>query len=210
MEKDGRVLVIDPGSYSELAVLDRVDAVLVTHGHQDHVDLERLAGVVAGGSRPAVWAPPDVVAQLRTLVTGAAGETDDATARLQAVAPGDRVDAAGFDVELFGGEHAVVHPDVPLPPNVSCLVDGRIMHPGDSFAPLPPGRSADVLLLPVAGPWLRLADAVDLARQVAADTVVPIHDATLNEAGRATVDRIVSGLVGSRYVRLAVGGELVR
>lgn len=209
LEKDGRTLTIDPGSYSDLSGLDRADAVLVTHGHRDHVDVERLARGVAGGSGPAVWAPPDVVAQLQAVLTE--GDPDGAgAARVHAVGPGDRVDAVGFDLELFGGEHAVVHPDVPLPPHVSCLVDGRIMHPGDSFAPLPPGRSAEVLLLPVAGPWLRLAEAVDLARQVGADIVVPIHDATLNDAGHATVDRIVSGLVAARYVRVAVGGELIR
>ena len=45
LERDGRVLVIDPGTWSESAALTGADAVLVTHEHADHIDVERLAGL---------------------------------------------------------------------------------------------------------------------------------------------------------------------
>ncbi len=44
LEVDGRVLVIDPGIWSEPRALDGADAVLVTHEHVDHVDVLRLRG----------------------------------------------------------------------------------------------------------------------------------------------------------------------
>ncbi len=204
LEKDGRVLVIDPGVYSDLSVLEEAEAVLVTHVHRDHVDVEHLASVVGrdDASRPSVLAPGDVVDTLVELLTG--GDREVAPG-LRTVVAGDRVTVAGFDLELFGGEHAVVHRDVARVPNVACLVDGMVVHPGDSFAPLPPGRSAEVLLLPVDGPWLKLAEAVDYAREVDATTVVPIHDGLLNDKGRATADRIVGGLVGDAYSRIGPG-----
>lgn len=44
LEVDGRVLVIDPGIWSEPRALDGADAVLITHEHVDHVDVLRLRG----------------------------------------------------------------------------------------------------------------------------------------------------------------------
>ncbi len=44
LELDGRVLVMDPGIWSEPRALDGADAVLITHEHVDHVDVLRLRG----------------------------------------------------------------------------------------------------------------------------------------------------------------------
>ncbi|HWN60307.1 MAG TPA: MBL fold metallo-hydrolase, partial [Streptosporangiaceae bacterium] len=41
LEKDGIVLVIDPGSFSDApAALDGAATVLVTHEHPDHLDAD--------------------------------------------------------------------------------------------------------------------------------------------------------------------------
>lgn len=45
LEHDGRVLVIDPGIWSEPVALTGADAVLVTHEHADHLDILRLGGL---------------------------------------------------------------------------------------------------------------------------------------------------------------------
>ena len=42
LEKDGRILVIDPGTLTEPEALDGAEAVLITHEHFDHVELSRL------------------------------------------------------------------------------------------------------------------------------------------------------------------------
>ncbi|MEV4195183.1 MBL fold metallo-hydrolase, partial [Streptomyces toxytricini] len=42
LEKDGRVLVIDPGAFSEPDAGLGADALLVTHEHPDHFDEGRL------------------------------------------------------------------------------------------------------------------------------------------------------------------------
>ncbi|MEL7978182.1 MBL fold metallo-hydrolase [Isoptericola sp. F-RaC21] len=200
LERDGRVLVVDPGTFTDPRMLDGADAVLVTHEHPDHVDVPRVAAALAADAAPELWAPAPVVEQL----AGAGAPAE----RLHAVDDGASFDAAGFAVQALAHEHATIHPDVPRPANVAFLVEGTVLHPGDSFAPAPPGTSLQVLAVPVAGPWMKLAEAVDYVRQVSPRVAVPIHDAILNDAGHGLVDRLVGGLGGAEYRRLAPGEPL--
>lgn len=198
LERDGRRLVLDPGSFSDPAVLDDADAVLVTHEHVDHLDVDRLAAALRARGGLAAWAPAGVAAQL----TDAGAPAD----RVHAVAGGETFDAAGFAVRAVGEWHAVIHPDVPRVHNVAYLVDGALLHPGDSFTPPPAGTEVDVLLVPVAGPWMKLAEAIDYVRAVRPRVAAPIHDAILSDPGRALVDRLVGGMGGAgTYVRITAG-----
>lgn len=198
----GGSLVIDPGAYGDLTALESADAVLVTHDHVDHVAAEPLVVALARRPRLEVWGPDDVV----DLLVGAGAPLE----RLHRVAAGDTFAAAGLDVEVLGEWHAVVHPDVPRAHNVAYLVAGTVLHPGDSFTAPASGRAVRVLLAPVAGPWLKISETIDYVRAVGAQTVVPIHDAVLSDAGRQLVDRLVSGLGhAGDYRRLATGEHLI-
>lgn len=197
LERDGKVLVVDPGSYSDRSVLAEADAVLVTHEHADHVVADDLVAALAARPGLHVWGPAPVAALLPGADPG----------RVHAVGPGERWTVAGFEVRTFGGSHAVVHPDLPVPANVAYLVDG-VLHPGDSFTV--PDAPVEVLLLPVGGPWMKVAEAVDHVRAVRPTVVVPIHDAVLAEAGQGLADRLV-GTLGEapQYRRLGPGERLV-
>jgi L-ascorbate metabolism protein UlaG (beta-lactamase superfamily) len=81
-------------------------------------------------------------------------------------------------VQVLGGEHAVIHPDLPVIPNNAYLVDGTHLHPGDAF-PAAPGP-VEVLFLPTAAPWLKASEAVDHLRAVAPRTAVPVHQGLLS------------------------------
>ncbi|MCU1431273.1 MAG: metal-dependent hydrolase [Actinotalea sp.] len=200
-ERDEGSLVIDPGSYSDLSVLDDADAVLITHEHADHVDVTRVVAALTARPSLEAWAPADVVQHL--VDGGAPG------GQLHAVDGGDTLSAAGFDVVAVGHRHAEVHPSLPRAANVAYLVDGVALHPGDSFTPPPAGSTVEVLLLPVGGPWLKLAESVDYLRLVGPGVAVPIHDAVLSDVGKSLVDRVVGGLAGeSRYRRLEPGETL--
>ena len=80
LERDGAVLVVDPGSYSDRSVLADADAVLVTHEHADHVVAADVVDALAARPGLQVWAPAPVVAQLT--------EAGADAARVHAVAPG--------------------------------------------------------------------------------------------------------------------------
>ncbi|WP_124343437.1 MBL fold metallo-hydrolase [Cellulomonas algicola] len=184
LERDGGTLVIDPGTFSDLdAALSGAPAVLVTHEHVDHLDVPRVAEAVGQGLE--VWGPQ---AALDALV--AAGAPQD---RLHAVRDGDTVSVGPFEVVVLGEWHALIHPDVPRVANVAYLVDG-VLHPGDALVD-PAGHAVDVLLTPLAAPWLKLAEVVDWVRAVRPARIAVIHDAQLSDAGRG-LSRTLLGRLG--------------
>jgi L-ascorbate metabolism protein UlaG (beta-lactamase superfamily) len=158
-------LLIDPGAFSTGFESARgLDAVLVTHQHYDHLDADRL--------RPLLDSNPDA-----RLVVDAGTAKQLSDVEHEVVAAGAAFDIAGARIEVLGGQHALIHPDISMIPNNAYLIDGTHLHPGDSFTW--PDRPVEVLFLPAGAPWLKVSEAVDYLRAVAPRTAVPIHEAVL-------------------------------
>lgn len=199
LDREGTRIVIDPGVFSDDALraggaLDGADAVLVTHLHPDHVAPAALVDRTV-----PIWAPADAVAHL--------AEAGIAADRLHTLAPGDHATVAGLGVMVAGGTHAEIADGQPGIANNVYLLEG-VFHPGDAVdhADLAGVLSeVEVLLLPVAAPWLQLSGAIDLARRAPGAALHPIHDGILNERGSALLDGVVSRFLGERYRRVAVG-----
>jgi L-ascorbate metabolism protein UlaG (beta-lactamase superfamily) len=190
-----RRLVIDPGAFTDPAVLDGACAVRVTHEHADHVVPDRLRAALDADPALEVWTNRSVAALL-----------DGTGPRVHVVGHGDAVTAAGFDVHVHGELHAEIHPDVPRIANVGFLVAGQVFHPGDAFTV--PEEPVTTLLLPVHAPWSRIADVIDYVRAVDADQAYALHDGLLNDTGLG----LVASLLGENgpgtptpYSRLAPG-----
>jgi L-ascorbate metabolism protein UlaG (beta-lactamase superfamily) len=199
LEKDGKVLVLDPGTFSETdEALAGAHAVLITHEHGDHVDVPAMVKALGAASSLAVFAPAGVAAHLRE-------EAPDAAARIHTVEPGSTFEAAGFSVRSFGGQHALIHPQIPMVANIGYLVDGNVYHPGDSFI-IPDGLSVQTLLVPIHAPWNKAAEVVDFVISVRAPQAFQIHDGLLNETGLKMVEGHVTrlgGKYGTTFTHLA-------
>ncbi len=190
-----RRLVVDPGAFTDPAVLEGAGAVLVTHEHADHVVPDRLRAALEADAPLEVWTNPSVAALFEGLGS-----------RVHAVGDGDVVTAAGFEVQVHGEWHAEIHPDLPRVRNVGFLVEGQVFHPGDAFTV--PGTPVATLLLPLHAPWSKAAELIDYVREVDADQAYAVHDGLLNDAGLG----LMSGLLGERgpgtptpFSRLAPG-----
>lgn len=199
LEREGRRLVIDPGMFTDPAVLDGADAVLITHEHPDHFEAARLKHWLSGDPDRNVLGPESVISQL----TGV-----DAS-QSTAVSGGDSFMAADFEVRGVGHRHAQVHPDIPVVANIAYLVEGSIFHPGDSFTAPPSDTSILALALPISAPWLKIEEAVDYLRMVRPSVAIPVHDGILNDEGKALHDRVIGGLAdGVEYRRVHPGTPL--
>lgn len=201
-EKDGSVLVLDPGNFSEVeAALDGADAILLTHEHPDHIDRAKVLPVLAGRTGLELYAPAGLAAELREAVA------EDVRSRIHDVEPDSSFDIAGIGIRSFGGQHALIHPLIPVVHNLAYLIEGSIYHPGDSFT-VPNGLTARTLLLPIHAPWSKVGEVIDFLISCRAETAYPIHDALLNGNGRGIVEKHldrIGGLYGTQYVPLAPG-----
>lgn len=198
LEKDGNVLVIDPGTFSESGeALNGAHAVLITHEHNDHIDRPAVVSALRSNPGLEVHAPAGVAAALR--------EEADVAARVHTAEPGSGFDAAGFSVRTFGGQHAVIHAQIQVVANIGYLIDDNVFHPGDSFV-VPDGIDVKTLLVPIHAPWSKVGEVVDFVISVRAPRAFPVHDALLNELGRGIVEGHVTrigGRYGTSYQRLA-------
>ncbi len=183
LEKDGAVLVIDPGTFTDAAAaLAGAAAVLVTHEHPDHLDADAISAALAADPGLTLWANRSVCDQF-----GAFGGFGD---QVHEVRHGDALAVAGFDVHVYGRDHALIHPDIPLVANTGFLVDGEVFHPGDSYTV--PEDPAPTLLLPISAPWLQAGAMIDYFRAVAPARGYAIHDGILNDAGLALMTTMMS------------------
>lgn len=171
---DARVL-IDPGTFvDDLEAARDLDAVIVTHRHPDHLDPQRLPGLLEANPDAALLCDPDSVAAFADLGIEAHTHGDSPT------------HLGSVTVTPFGVQHALIHDDLPRITNVGVRLDAdgepSFFHPGDALDAVP-GR-VDVLAFPLQAPWQRSRDMTAFLRRMDAPHAVPIHDGLLQRRGR--------------------------
>lgn len=195
IEHQGKIIVIDPGVYTtNLPSLENVVAIIVTHEHADHFDPAALGALIAHNPKASVVAHHNITRQF-----GDANET----LPYKSVEAGDAIRIEPFNLEFFGGAHAIIHPDIPAIPNLGVMINDTVYYPGDSFAD--PKRPVAVLALPISAPWLKISESIDYLVSIEPTIVFPTHDAILSPVGRVLIDRMIptfAAQAGSTYQRI--------
>lgn len=196
VEKDGKSVVVDPGVLTtDFTMPDNVVAVIITHEHADHLDLDHLSAISEANPRVVMIGPRDVTAKLKGFET-------------RAVHGGDNFTIDGIELEFFGDEHAAIHPTLPRAQNVGIMIDERVYYPGDSFTV--PEKSVDTLALPIGAPWLKISETIDFMIAVAPRFAFPTHDAVLSHDGQGFSDANVARFAEANDVEYRrIDGETI-
>jgi L-ascorbate metabolism protein UlaG (beta-lactamase superfamily) len=165
-EADARI-ILDPGSFSQQQnSLKDIDIVLITHDHQDHLDMESVKAILANNPEVKIFTNAAVHKKLEA--EGIASTV---------VAHGETATEKGITLEGRGELHAVVINSVPQVENVGFLINGKLFYPGDALTV--PGKHVEILALPTAGPWVKVSEVVDYALEVKPTIAFPIPDSVL-------------------------------
>jgi L-ascorbate metabolism protein UlaG (beta-lactamase superfamily) len=171
VETDDARILIDPGTYTAGFddILD-IDAVLITHKHDDHFDrggVQRLLGANSEATLIVESAAAGTIAEWKHRWT------------VRPVIAGDTFMINATEITAVGGVHKPLHPEIDFGTNVGYFfTQSGLLHPGDDLAIVP---GVQILALPVSGPWQGLSEVVDYLRAVGPLIAFPMHEAILAE-----------------------------
>lgn len=177
LEEQGRGLLFDPGKFSFMdghvkpeKFVD-LDAVVITHIHGDHLDMEALK-IIMGNNPQAV-----------ILTNTEIGEALQKAGMIATVLENGTMKAGVFTVEALPAPHERTILADTFPAHATYRVNGRVLHPGDSFAfeIMAPWVGTEVLLFPVAAPWMNELQAYTFAKAMKPAITLPIHDGFLKD-----------------------------
>lgn len=162
LEKDGRRILIDFGDVAmpkyPLAHFGSIEAVLYTHKHPDHCDVEG-AGEIAVRGIP-MFGNASVVETI--------GKD-----RVTEVRHGESFTIAGFKIEPFDLPHFRAIDGSEGPSNTGYIIDSHFFHPGDGIHA--EGLRIAHLAAPIIGSDISFRDVFTFAEMLGAEKLIPMH-----------------------------------
>jgi L-ascorbate metabolism protein UlaG (beta-lactamase superfamily) len=168
IEDKGKKLLFDPGTYAfddgihKPEQLSDVDLVLITHEHADHLSPEAIKTIIKNGAKIVTNA-------------SAAAKLKEQGITATVIGSGKRIQVEGFTIEAIDCPHGEL--PFPAPTNTGFVINDKIFNPGDCLPKNAP--KTDVLLVPIAGPFLKLTDAIAFVKATKPHIVIPVHEAVL-------------------------------
>lgn len=169
VEKDGKKIVCDPVEIEgNLPELNNVLAIIITHKHGDHLQIEKLEKIMEQNPGVRILTTSDTVSEVP---------------HAEIVRNGDIINVADFRLRFFGKDHAAIVDGVVPCENIGVVIDEKVVNPGDSFD-VPDGLvSPELLLAPIAAPWCKVVESANYIRAMRPKIVVPVHNAVLSDFG---------------------------
>ncbi|MBI4084943.1 MAG: MBL fold metallo-hydrolase [Candidatus Liptonbacteria bacterium] len=171
--KDGDTRILfDPGGYSFLEGRAKpedfsgIDAIVVTHSHKDHADPRVIKEIMSRNNTKII---SNVGVKDMLAKDGINCEIGDEN--------GFKI--GNFFVKPVKADHEKTLRAVPE--NTAYVVNDVFLHPGDSLNKNLYSLKIKALALPVAGPWGKVTEFAEFAKNVGAETVIPIHDGVFVE-----------------------------
>ncbi len=191
LEKDGSLLVVDPGTFShDFIIPHKVDGIIITHEHPDHLDPKIVEAILQSHPKAILIAHESITAKYSNSPT-------------LAVTPGQKYTVGNFELQFFGGVHEPIAEGIITPPNLGVLIDGSLYYPGDSFTlPIFENvlQSVTTLALPVSAPWLSFQQTREFLDTISPKLTFPTHDGILSEDGKQLAATMVGGFAESKGI----------
>lgn len=197
LEEAGVKMLTDPGSFTieGQEKVTGLNAIVITHEHQDHFHVESIKKLLVTN--------PDCVVVTNSAVA-ALIKKEGINVTVQVVGDGQSTHVNGITIEGFGTLHAQVYGEMGQCENTGYMIAGRLYFPGDNFHN--PNKPVDVLALPVAGPWMKMSEAIDFAKAIKAPKAFGVHDGMIQPNFRGFVGAALKMFVpGTDYVSLQDG-----
>jgi|SRR3989344_5235733 len=192
IEVEGLRILTDPGAYSTLQKdVPDVDVILITHEHPDHLHIESLKNVLEHTKQVVVITNTSVGKIL-----------DKEGISYQIIEHGQKTEVRGVVIEGFGKKHAEIYKTALLVDNTGYFIANKLFYPGDAFTL--PGKPVDILALPVAGPWMKISEALEYALQLHPKRAFPVHDGMFLPGRGSLAHRMPANVLTSAGIQFVV------
>jgi L-ascorbate metabolism protein UlaG (beta-lactamase superfamily) len=153
-----RTALFDPGVMSSEALpvdsLGFLDDIIITHAHQDHMDVALIKRLVAKFPEVRITAPADAADKLADEGITTTSDASDG-------------------IVFFDSPHEHTGPLAPAVEQKGVHYLDLLSDPGDSHGF---NETKTILALPMTAPWGATVRAVELALELKPQYVLPIHD----------------------------------
>lgn len=173
-EQDNYQLLVDPGKFSFAEGLvkpedfAKVNTVIITHIHPDHFDQVNLAKIIEL-SKATIYTTEEVAKELEKQGIPSILLTET------------EYQMGPFHLAVFPVKHQPLL-DNPIPQMFGFILNGKILHPVDSFADdLLKYQGIELLILPVTAPFAKELEIAAFADQLKPKQILPVHDGYVKE-----------------------------